>query len=332
MLSDADLQAFLRAQYERLGNPLPDEGRLGLHIQEVVDASIERAASKNLPFVDLWVKIFDELVSWLISLMTLTHDKMGSHIPITHIERKFYNAIVLILMKVIADSISIRHLINIGYDTSARTILRSTSEYMELLVAIIDDPSMAIPFTESDTPEGAHKFWRTHLRGPMIRGRIKRAWERFVGSEEPDDTSAAEWFSRWGSSSHQALSGILHPSFAGGLFTAIPLKQAYDNENWLGVWGDRSDGSVETIYIYCHFMFPILLLRPRFPFEIAHPEISPVVRDEKNEFHQHVGVGRNVLGSLILSLGTENNRKHVFPEYDMSIWSEDQAPAASSKE
>lgn len=331
MLSDADLQAFLRAQYERLGSPLPDEGRLGVEIQELVDASTERAASKDLPFVDLWTRIFDELVSWLISLMALNQEKMGNHLPIDHIERKFYNSIVLILMKIVADSISIRHLINIGYDTSARTILRSTSEYMELLVAIIDDPSMAVPFTESDTPEGAHKFWRTHLRGPMIRGRIKRAWERFVGSDDADDTSAAEWFSRWGSSSHQALSGILHPSFAGGLFTAVPLKQAYDNENWLGVWGDRSDGSVETIYIYCRFMFPILLLSPQFPFEIDHTQISSVVRDRENELHQHVGVGRSALGSLILSLGTENNFRHVFPEYDMSIWPEDEVPAASSK-
>lgn len=329
MLSKTELYLFLQKQYDRLGSPLPEEGRIGLKVQELVDASIERSASKDLPFVDLWIAILDELISSLISFMSTTQEKMDSELSLQHIERKFYNSITLILMENNSRLNFHTHLINLGYDTSARTILRSTSEYMELLVAIIDDPSFAEPFNESDTPEGAHKFWRTHLRGPMIRARVKQAWTRFAGNDEADDEAAAEWFSRWGSSSHRSLSGILHPSFAGGMFTAIPFKQAYDDENWLGVWGDRSEGSVETIYIYSHFMFPILLLSPKFPFEVDHPEISPVVRDDENELHKHVGVGRSALGTLILPLGTENNTPHVFPEYDMSIWREDQVPPTS---
>ena len=74
MLSKTELYLFLQKQYDRLGSPLPKEGRIGLKVQELVDASIERSASKDLPFVDLWIAILDELISWLISFMSTTQE------------------------------------------------------------------------------------------------------------------------------------------------------------------------------------------------------------------------------------------------------------------
>jgi hypothetical protein len=78
--------------------------------------------------------------------------------------------------------------------------------------------------------------------------------------------------------------------------------------------------SVETISIYVHFMFPILLLSRGFPFsgfDIWMSESIPY--DESNELHRHVKVGRDILSSVVLSIGSEANA-HIFPDIDMSIW------------
>ncbi len=141
------------------------------------------------------------------------------------------------------------------------------------------------------------------------------------------DRETAEWFSNWGNSSKKDLSSMIHPSFMGGMITAIPLKAKYDDESWLGMWGDKSGGSVGTIFMYASFIFPILLLHHEFPFKgfDAYMGSGSVKYDEFNELHKHVKIGRGILASLVLSLTPEDetNMLHVFPDIDMSIWEHD---------
>ena len=222
------------------------------------------------------------------------------------------------LMKITSDSIALRHLLLLGYDAAARTLLRSIGEYMELFVALLDEPTLANEFVKSDTPEGAKKFWKSHIAWGSLQKKMQQAWAKWFHDKEP---AAATWFANWGRQSNSKLSGFIHPSFAAGMFSAIPFKTKHTNENWLGVWGDKSDGSVETIYIYTSFVFPVLLLHDKFPFEQFDEYLGPPIKfDNGNELHRHVREGRFVLASLILSLVKASNRSHVFPEYDMSIF------------
>ncbi len=186
---------------------------------------------------------------------------------------------------------------------------------------------MAAEFVKSDTPEGASKFWREHLSRGGIRKKMYAAWQKFFCTDDNHD--ATVWFANWGASANDHLSGISHPSIAGGLFTAIPLKEKYHEENWLGVWGDKSSASVDTIYIYASFLFPILLLKHEFPFRgfEAWMEGGGVEFDETDEMHKHIKHGRGILSGLILSLGKDTNSPHVFPEPDMSIWEESTDPS-----
>lgn len=228
-------------------------------------------------------------------------------------------ASILIPSKIISDSTAMRHLILLGFDTSARSILRSVSEYMEVFVAILHKPTFAEEFNASDTPEAAQQFWEQHLRGGKIRRKVTDAWNDFF---ENKNTDAARSFANWGRSSHAILSGIIHPSSAGGMFAAIPLKTEYPEENWLGFWGDRADASVTTIYIYAQFVFSVLLLSRHFPFEDYEPHIKRFY-DETNEWHRHVRIGRDILASFILSAESEANAPHLFPELDLSIWGDE---------
>jgi len=214
---------------------------------------------------------------------------------------------------------AIRLLVIAGYDTSARTILRSLSEYLEVLVAIIHKPIFADAFVLSDTPEGAQKFWEENLRGGGIRKRVEAAWKDFFNN---DGKAAAEWFANWGRGDIPMLSGLAHPSLGGGLFSTIPLKVKYHKDDWPGFFGDKAESSVDTIFILLKFIFPVLLLGREFPFDKSSQEISRKY-DDSDELHRHVKVGKDILASLILSLSQESNIAHVFPDIDMSIWPED---------
>ena len=150
--------------------------------------------------------------------------------------------------------------------------------------------------------------------------KINLAWREFFSEEKSSEI--AEWFSNWGYSSNNILSAMIHPSYAGGLFTAIPFKEKYGDDNWPGIWGDKSDGSVHTVYMYLSFIFPIFILNHEFPFKGFDEYMAggSVKYEESNELHKHVKIGRNVLASMIFSLGKDTNQPHVFPEIDMSIW------------
>jgi len=306
---------FLRKRWKENGISLAKGKRVGISIDELVKHSANRNAKLKLPFVDLWVAVLDECISWTISLATVVYGDRAADKGLSDFEK----ALTLIIAKVIADSTSIRHLILLGFDTSARAVLRSVSEYMEVLVAIIHKPEFSTDFLASDTPDAAQRFWEQHLRGGKIRRKVEAAWADFF-KEEGDE--AAKWFANWGRGSHPVLSGTAHPSYAGGLFAAIPLNGKYEDENWLGFWGSKADTSVETVFIYVQFMFPILLLSRGFPFEGSEPYIHRPY-DEKNELHRHVKVGGDILASVILSLGSQENTQYLFPDLDVSIYGGD---------
>ena len=193
-----------------------------------------------MPYVELWVEILDELISWEISLFTTIWATHGNgKFP------KFERAVVVLLMKVIADSLAMRELILAGFDAQARVLLRSAGEHLELLVAVIDDPQLADQFVLSDTPERAWFFWSQHLAKGEIRKKMKAAWSTFFRGEAED---TAKWFSNWGNGWVQRLSGMTHPSMAGGFMSGLPPKTKYTLETWPGFFGDRSDFSVDTIH------------------------------------------------------------------------------------
>jgi hypothetical protein len=316
MFTKAELREYLREQWAERGCELSDGQRMGVSVEELVQHSVERNFKTESPYVDLWVKVLDEFISWFISLEMIFLRERKFRRKLTDFDR----SVILLLSKIIGDSTAIRHLILLGFDSAARTLLRSTSEYIEVLVAVLSEPTLATAFAKTDTPEGGAKFWKTHLASGGIGKKIYSAWRSLFQGE--NDREVAQWFSNWGASSGYILSAMIHPSFAGGMLTAIPLKEKYTDEKWLGIWGDKSEWSVETLFIYARYVFPVFLLFRNFPFEGFGQYMSggDIKYDEKEELHKHIKIGRDVLASLILSLVKETNYPHVFPKFDFTIW------------
>ena len=290
------------------------ELRDGVQVDDLVKLSAERNSARPTPYLDLWLVALDEFISWEISFLLLVYTPFLKRRATKPTD--FDKAVFTVLMRIVGDSLAIRHLILTGFDIAARTVLRSTAEYMEFLVALLADPSLSIEFVAADGPDDAKRFWERHLRGKRMRVRIRNAWRAFF---KDDKSPTALWFADWGSGTYELLGGLSHPSYAGGVFTAVPFKTVYPEENWLGLWGDRSETSVDTIQYYSRFLLPILLLND-CPFRREYPSRLRTRFSGKNEFHRHVRHGRGVLASLVISLSSEDNRDYVTPKFDFSIW------------
>jgi hypothetical protein len=318
MRSKEQLDTFLRQQWSERGIPLADGQRIGISVAEIVAHSVERNTKQTAPLVDLWVAILDELISWETSLFTVFYLDDDSRItPLTNFDR----SIVALLMKIIADSLAIRQLFLSGFDTSARTLLRSTAEYMEVFVAILGDPALANEFVKTDSPEGAQSFWWSHLAKGKIRKKIAALWQKRFSREMAADIVS------WSNQSNTLLSGVIHPSLAGGLFTGVPFKTTYTVEGPIGVWGEKAEVSAYTVSIYAEKIFPVLFLYPGFPFADFGNDFDTYMArgrleyDVANKLHQHVEIGRDILARLIISLLLihDDDAEH-FPQIDWSIW------------
>lgn len=300
------LHHYMRDQWRAKGEQLGSDSRLGIDIEQLIKSSIERNSDLDTPYVDLWLAILDELNSWLVSLLSTVYSPAKQRdIPLNDFDR----SVVVLLGKLVADTTALRHLVALGFDSSARTLLRSTAEYMLVLVALLDDPPLASEFVGADTPEQANAFYFRQLARGKLHKRVETAWTAFFQS----GGGAAEWFANQHRWRGILLSGTAHPSFAGGTQAILGFIEASPEESWLGHWGAKSHMSVATIALYADTFLPLVLLFD-YPFTGFENSLTqPIDFNPQNEMHRHVKLGRSVLASLILSLSKESNFPHIYP-------------------
>lgn len=225
----AEFNAYLRTAWSKQGCEVTEDARMGISIEELEAFSEKHNSELVDQHFDLWIAVYDEFVSWLISLTSIVYSPRHSH------QRSdFEMAVTVLLMRIIADSLSMRILMLRGFDASAKVILRSTSEHIEMLVAIISDPTIATEFVRTRHPNAAAAFWKKHVARGSLRPRLKKAWTVFFKGE----VKPAKWFANWGSRDHQMYSAISHPSMFGCINAILPWKTAKTtDENWLGFLG-----------------------------------------------------------------------------------------------
>lgn len=317
-------ERYMRAQWAQKGESLDQDMRLGIDIGTLVETSIERNSQLDTPFIDLWVAVLDELNSWLVSLFSTVYGPAKQRDAAMN---DFERSAVALLGKLIADTTALRHLVTLGFDGAARTLLRSTSEYMQVLIALIDDPGLAADFVSAETPDTANEFYFRQLARGKLNKRIEAAWRGFFQSSG----EAAQWFAEQQKRQGTLLSGTAHPSFAGGMQAVMGFIEAAPEEAWLGQWGAKSNMSIMTIAIYADCFLPLVLLS-NFPFDGFDDTLSqPIAFDAADEMHRHVKAGRSVLASLILSLSKESNFPRIYPRgFEPSVAINQDAPEPTS--
>lgn len=69
----ADFKRFLRKKWKDAGCKLGRDRRPGIAPGDLTKHSEKRSKRLQDPHFDLWIAIYDEFVSWLVSLLTVAH-------------------------------------------------------------------------------------------------------------------------------------------------------------------------------------------------------------------------------------------------------------------
>ena len=208
--------------------------RPGVSIERIVNFSAKRSRAKNLPYFDLWNELYDEYVSWILSLLTVQYAELKKR-RLKSRPYQFHRATSVLLFRVFSDLVAIRILCRAGFDVAAKSLTRSTIEHIDALVLIIHSPSIAKEFNKSDSKERSNAFWHKHISRGKVRKLSLEIWKSRLG-EEFDADAWDDWLYNF----HGVLGMSIHPSFSGGIFSALSLG-SMSEDKWIGFLGDRAD-------------------------------------------------------------------------------------------
>jgi hypothetical protein len=290
-------------------------GRPGIAVQAIQKMSASRNNKKKLDQFDLWNEIYDEYVSWILSLLIVCYSELKRYRTGRSLPREFFRATSVLLFRVFSDLMAIRNLCRSGFDVAAKTLSRSTIEHIDTLVLIINEPTLAREFNKLNSNKASNLFWHRYIARGKVWKVVSPIWKRRFGDEFD-----AETLINWMYDYHGILGMSVHPSFSGGAFSALALGSGSE-DSWLGIFGDRADISADTYYYLVVHIWKLTILVEGFPFSNPGKKGLVVRYSHRKEFHRHVRGGGSVLFDLLLTIWDPKVAKIFFKKLDTShIW------------
>lgn len=151
--------------------------------------------------------IFEEAVRFIVAFESFQFEREN--------RAKESTSFVMLLSRVRADLISIRHLLLLGQESAALAVARVFMEDIELVMATAVDPEFAIAFMETDDPD---TFWTKKV----AYGKIYPYVERFLRLGKQGKSVSAHHIAH-----HKAmktyLSQHIHPNFGSAFNLVAPV-------------------------------------------------------------------------------------------------------------
>jgi hypothetical protein len=237
------------------------------------------------------LELYDEFISWLTDVAIVSLFSKGS--------LKREDCTYAHLASAICSlALSVRHLVCIGHDVSAKILVRSLAEYSDVMALLIVRPDLRAEFQKEEEPE---KFWQRHVQ----RGKARRAIFSALSLQGSADTWRME-YEAFRREEGKFLSTSVHPSYVSA---AMNLLAANDEKlAWPGFLGRVTDASVRTL-IYAMQCLSLIVLS-RLPF--GDEKFQFLTFDPKNKLHRQIEARRYVLLRILLFLGTRRSEKGVF--------------------
>ena len=324
-MSDTEFEytsSFFRARLRRLwrkaGLIKGRSGRPGLSIAEVVRESRKRNRGVKIEQLELSILAYDEFVSWFLSLYSVILESI-SRKRIDDKHKDLFICHLVLISKITSDLLAIRTLCIEGFDVSAKTLLRSTVEYIDVLIIVTLDPSISDEFCKTDSHEKSNEFWNNYFRGGRrvnkARRMMRNAWMSRLKFEKYHD---AVGFDNWLYDSRDVLAMSGHPSWLGGYFSSIVLGTDY-SDNWMGIIGSKGEISTTTLMDAVKHIYKYLVLSDDMPFEIESIEGKILVYDASQELERHIMIGRDFLKVLFAAIFADPRGHSTFlKEIDVS--------------
>ena len=242
------------------------------------------------------LELYDEFIAWLADVAIVLQFNDGT------LKREDY-AYAHMASAVCSLALSVRHLVCIGHDVSAKILARSLAEYSDVMALLILRPDLRTEFQKEEDPE---KVWRNHVGWGKARSSIFAALPPLEGL-------AAKWWEEYESFRNEEgkfLSTSVHPSYVSAAMTMLAVD--HREEAWPGFLGRVTDASVRTL-VYAMECLSLLVLLTRLPFGDERFQFSiGLAFDPKNKLHRQIEARRHVLLRILLFLGKGASEKGVF--------------------
>lgn len=170
-------------------------------------------------------------------LIALTHASADLHRSAETCDQPERNRITAVaeILKCIATHVyTIRVLAQTGFDVQVKQILRTYTEYLELLALVCADQGALDEFIASRNSDGANDFWHRHLS--KAKARKKRYLNSALKANRPQEEQEKD--RRWHEREARLLSESVHPTInavlRSGTVSYDPFITPDDHEDVIG--------------------------------------------------------------------------------------------------
>lgn len=173
------------------------------------DRKIKKVTSKNL---QPWLSMLELGIEWISSL----------HIMIDITQKKKELDYLLppwaLTGTACSQAVAIRKLCILGLDGSARIILRSLIETLNICTAILFDPKIGKLYKEAQESVNANKIWNEHFRRHKMIQIIRDNMKKKIGEEEDE---LIDFYLNWQDEELQLLNQSVHSSYIATAFSSM---------------------------------------------------------------------------------------------------------------
>ncbi|WP_154661156.1 hypothetical protein [Microvirga lotononidis] len=285
-------------------------------MSELARLAARRNRLKKLEHFELWNEIYDEYVSWVISVAS------SIYLPLKN-EGEFEGnvelrlSVTMLFFRLVSDLLSVRILCREGHDVAAKVIARTAVENIDLIILLLKKPELAIDFWNAEDTKRSNDFWHKNVKGEKAR-KVQKDILRVRLNNDDAASSIYDWMYEF----HAILGASTHPSQLGAMFSVLAIGSG-TTDNWLGMFGDRAEISCDTYSHLVTHIWKIGFYFKGFPFDDENASRLGLKYSEENTLNRHAKVGGETLTSFLVGVWHPERTDLFFKDYDVSnIWPE----------
>jgi hypothetical protein len=225
-------------------------GRPGINIERLKGWSNSEQNKAPDQRLGGWLSVHEELLTWAANYFFAHEAVLFDFKDKTPDINK---GCVLFLSKIISDCLSIRLLIQNGFELSAQQVLRSLSENVDALNYCLIVPAAMNKFLNAHLPNESNDFWHRHISKGKARKVVLSEYHR-LGT----DQGFAQALIQFRNSQDELLAMTVHPSSVSGFLAAYGTLSHDDIITYPSFLGRQSDLSPPIVKYCAGLLFEIM--------------------------------------------------------------------------
>jgi hypothetical protein len=201
-----------------------------------------QARKEAVKHLEPWISILNEGIQWLAQLhVALSLARSGDFEKDKEILVPF-----ALVGSACTHSVAIRRLILSGLNASAKVLLRTLIETLNVCIAVMDDIELANEFRAAQDFKIAKNFWNKKLSASKLNSIITK-----IEKSLDLDDEVMDGLTVWREETLSLCSQYVHPSYVASMFGAEPPSVLYPYNHSPGILGKTSITSLRTLPEVC---------------------------------------------------------------------------------